>query len=438
MCPLFLPWFCGVDIYPTPTWIRTRPVPSGWTPHAETKVHIAKAELYVRSHPLLRKHLGERYKMPREQQWFWEVEYEQAEEKGMEATFRQEMPADDVECFAASFDSVFGRDVIELVESHRKKEWEAYGLCGQSIEDRHEPPSEDILREKERIVVPWRSPRGETYRWELIPLNIPPSDDPLEEIDPNGKLFIYEHPRSGVDYSIGIDTSNGIGHDATVIAVCARGASPSLPDVQVAEFRSAYVNHVEAFAFAMAIAAYYSKYMGESTVHSQPYVSIEQIMAVGDTCQLQMKKLGYHRFHRMVRYDSTKIKKAKAMKEGWFSHTWSRPILCDGFVVAVQNAWYTVNSPWTIEEMRHWEVHYTATGKEKKEHAEDSTDDGIFANAMATFCPNDLAIMAHRSKNRFMGQLPGELPAVDLRPYDGTTVSTRQKPMESLNELLYS
>jgi hypothetical protein len=241
-----------------------------------------------------------------------------------------------------------------------------------------------------------------------------------------GKLFIFHPPEPGYDYSIGVDTSNGIGCDATVIAVSRRGRTPQDQDVQAAEFRSNKVSHVDAYPWVMAIAAYYARYMEESTPYREPYVSIEQIAAVGDTAQLQMRKMGYSRFHKMINYDSVPklMRKSKATKVGWRTTGWSRPILTDGFVTLVQNQWYKVNSPYTLREMTQWEVHYTAGGKDKFEHAEDSTDDGIFANAMAAFCPNDMTSMAERSNKRFTASLKGKLPQLEMGYNPGILVST--------------
>jgi hypothetical protein len=241
-----------------------------------------------------------------------------------------------------------------------------------------------------------------------------------------GKLFVYLQPEPGYDYSIGIDTSNGIGSDSTVIAVARRGRNPQEADEQAAEFRSDKVSHVEAYAWALCIAAYYARYMEDTTPYREPYVAVEQIMAVGDTVQLQMSNMGYGRFHKMTRYDSDPkhMRKSQSRKRGWYTNSWSRPMLTDGFVVMVQNGWYKVNSPYTIYEMDHWEVHLTASGKEKKEHSEDATDDGIFANAMAAFCANDRQTMANRSVRRLAEPGATGLPTLDVSPYRGVLVPT--------------
>ena len=448
LCPLFLPWFCGTDIYPTPTWLRMRPVPDSWRPNTDTRKHIAKSGLFVRSHPLLSRHLGADYRMPRAQQWFWEVEHEQAKDKNIQSKFLQEMAGDDEEALQRSSESVFGHEAIEIIDSNRDRAYELFCLAGQSIEDAHEPPPEYIDYSRERIPVRLPSPRGETHRWEIVPLLRPiiPIRE-TERDDVNGMLIVFRHPSPGIRYSIGIDTAEGKGEDSTVISVWALG-SGQVPDCQVAEFASSLVSHTEAFAFGAAIGAYYGTYMSaESTRWPLPYVSIEQVASVGDTCQGQMMRMGYpvRCFHAFTRQDLTpgrmaKLKKGKGVKRGWYTYGWSRPILTGYFVQCAKNGWITINSPWLIEEMKQFEVHVTKTGKEKMEHEEGAHDDRIFAAAMAAFCPHDQDTVAERSKNRLV-EAVDSLPPIDISPY-ATTVSHRDLSVHraplTLDDVIYS
>jgi hypothetical protein len=276
------------------------------------------------------------------------------------------------------------------------------------------------------------------YRWELIPLTF---RNPLDETDPEdaiGKLIVFHHPAPGKSYAFGVDTSEGKGEDSTVISGWECGSKGS-PDIQVCEFASPYVSHVEAFSFVLCIAAYYGRYMESGVTRwKQPYVAIEQVAAVGDTCQLQMRKMGYTNFHRMIRYDGKRVNKSRSVKMGWYTFSWSRPLLTGNFVHAAQNGWAEINSPWLIEEMKHFEVHTTSTGKEKLEHEEGEHDDRIFAAAMAIFCPHDLDVLADRSKKRTVEQTG--LPRLDTRPYGGqviTSAQMRERPLD-LNDLMYS
>lgn len=425
LCPLFLPWWLGTDKYPTPTWIRTHPIPRNWKMDQATRQMIARSQIFVQSSPVLDKVVGTRWeKIPfpahlepwgrhdsgfsLAQAWFWEANFLEHRDDGKEKTWFQEMPSDDTEAFQGSYEGVFGRETIAHAFTNRNSRYHVYGIVGQSIEDRFEPDHDEMDLSERIIPVTYTSRASEeTYRWELWPLQwVEPFNevtDIRDDMSHMGKLFVWHPPEPGYDYSIGIDTSNGLEQDATVIAVSRRGRTPQEKDEQAAEFRSHKVSHVEAYAWAMAIAAYYARYMETTTAFREPYVSVEQLMAVGDTCQLQMSKMGYSRFHRMTRYDNDvkKIRNSKVHgKRGWFTGAWSRPILTDGFVVTVKNGWYVVNSPYTIREMQQWQIHSTSTGKKKYEHAADATDDGIFANAMAAFCPNDLNTQAERSKNQ--------------------------------------
>ena len=452
LCPTFLPWFCGTDIYPTPTWLRMRPIPSDWRPNHDTRLHIAKSELFVRSSPLLARHLGLGWRMPLAQQWFWEVSHEEAKAKNIESVFLQEMAGDDEEALQRSSESVFGHDTIRVLDDSRERNYIAYGLSGQSIEDAHEPPAEDIDYSSERIPIRLASSksdadgRGIVHRWELIPLRF---QSPLSETnaeDATGKLFIFHPPQPGIRYSVGIDTSEGKGEDSTVISVWGLG-SGQLPDFQAAEFASPFVSHTEAFAFGAAIGAHYGKYMSvETTKWPMPYMAIEQVAAVGDTCQGQMMRMGYpvRCFHAFTRQDLTparmaKLKKGKSVKRGWYTYGWSRPILTGYFVQCAKNGWIKINSPWLIEEMKQFEVHVTATGKERLEHEEGAHDDRIFAAAMGAFCPHDQDVVAERSKNR-LAEDSLALPPLDISPYRGHTVSPRElrAPAITLEDIVYA
>lgn len=461
MYPMFLPWFCGVDIYPKPAWLLPRPIPENWQPNADTRKHIAKSELFVHSTPLLEKHLlaeqtrrgaahDSHWRLPRIQQWYWEVNHEEAKAKGNESSFLQEMAGDDDEALQHSVESVFGHRTIEVIDSARKRDYTAYGISGEAIEDSHEPPPEDIDYHATRIPTRLTSQKGDVYRWEFIPLQF---SSPLRETSPDdaiGKLFVYHPPAPGIRYSIGIDTAGGQGQDSTAISVWGLGYGQQ-PDFQAAEFVSPFVSHTEAYAFGAAIGTFYGRFMtSETTRWPLPYMCIEQLAAVGDICQLQMIRMGYplRCFHKMTRYDGSpnriirQRRAPEATKLGWFTGSWSRPILTGNFVQSAQNGWARINSSWLIEEMKAFEVHTTARGKERLEHSEDSHDDRIFSAAMAIFCPHDLDVLAERSKKRMIEPEGGAMPPISIAEYaPGITVSAsamKQTRTLDLQDILYS
>jgi hypothetical protein len=443
--PLFFSWPCAREIYPTPTWWRTNApyMPSGWIPSGKVAEQILKAEMFIRTDPLLSIYFGVDYRMPIEQQWFYDVRYTESERNGTLNTLMQEMPCDDVEAMVSSFDNVFGKDVIEVISESRERQFEVYGFTGQAISERFEPHPDEIDYDKPRKVFNHHVKRNnEVYRWELIPLRYDLYEEATGEDAERGpidaRLFVYKPYDPDFDYSIGIDTANGLGADATVINVNRIG-KPGTPDVQVAEFRSHLISHVEAFAFAMPIALMYRNPVKE--VLGWPKMGIEQIASVGDVCQSELKKLGYPagRFFRFGRYDTIEVK-SKTNKQGWFTTGWSRPILTGHFVYAVKNGWYIVNSPWTIEECRQFEIHLTESGKERQEHSSESWDDGIFASAISYFIVHDMDSLAERSQRQFPGNLPEfNLPPVMIEPpQHGMMVSTTgYRQIMKLDDLVF-
>lgn len=428
--PLFLPWFMGTDLYPTETWIHTRPIPHDWSPMKETRAMMAKAKMYVNTDPILSKVMGEGWELPREQAWYWEVNFDEHKAKGAEKKWYQEMPTDSIECFQGSFDSVFGNDLLDELHESRTRDYKIYGITGHGIEDKNEPAEDDIdfSDEARHKIVTYQSNKGDTYKWELVPLRPDVIDDEDEEHgadQADGKLLIFNEPEPGHDYTVGVDTGGGVGGDSTSIEVWRKGVR-GLPDVQCAEFASAFISHVEAYAYVMAIAAYYAKFMRNEDYESpyrEPLVSVEQIAAVGDTCQSQMKIMGYNRFFLFHQYDTRKIQKKKATKMGWRTSGWSRPLLVDGFVHSVKNEWATIHSPFLLREMSKFEVHIKS-GKEKMEHADGDHDDRIFSSAIAIFTSHDMEAMVERGKNKPIPMGVKHRPIIDLAPIGSFTMRT--------------
>lgn len=422
--PLFFNWPFAREIYPTPTWWATNRIymPQGWRPANKVAEQIRKAELFIQSDPLLSAFMGSNWQMPIEQQWFYNFKYENAERAGTLSTLMQEFPCDDTEAMVSSFDNVFGREVIEVLDTNRQREFDVYGFVGQGIDDRFEPPTDEIDYNRRRIVFNHQTPRQEVYRWELVPLLYSLFKDAngheLEREAIDARLFVYEPFNPEFEYSMGVDTSTGIGRDGSVICVNRIG-KPGTPDIQVAELRSHLIGHVEAWAFVMPIALMY--YNPAKGALGWPKIAIEQVAAVGDVCQGELRKLGYPtgRFHQFGRYDTLEMKQ-RTNKLGWHTGGWSRPILLGYFVHAIKNGWLILNSPWTIDECQHFEVHTTESGRSKQEHSSESWDDGIFAAAMAYFTAHDMDSLAERSNKQYRGELaPLNLPQVDITPVTG-------------------
>lgn len=388
--PIFLPWFMGTNIYPTATWLRDHKVPNDWTPVAETQAMISRCNAFVKNTDYLTQELGKDWRLPRSQAWYWESNYMERKAKRTEKLFLQELPCDDYEALQSKQEKVFPYEVLNRIEHQRQKEYEAFAIVGEGIEDKFHPIETDVDYDKPRIPITW-SYREKSFRWMLIPLKT----DGVEEEEArkwNNTLLVFERPNEGSRYSAAADTASGGGQDRTVVSVT-RVEERQLPDVQVAELASDQINAAEATYFVMALMAWYYPYK----------FAAEQIRKPGDICQVQMRLMGWpnSRVHHMVRYDGKKIQKNKAVKLGWYTSTWSRPLLFTYFIAAIENGWYKVNSKFLQMECDNLEAASTDSGKTKMGHMQDKHDDRWFAAAISYFIAHDVDLMIERSKRRY-------------------------------------
>jgi hypothetical protein len=406
LCPVFLPWHLCTDMFPKRDWLEKFPIPANWQPSRETVAHANKCRAFVKATDYLRRELGDNWNLPPEQMWFWEFNYQEHQRKRIGKSWLRQMCCDDIEALVGGNDSVFGQETIEVVERERERDYQVYGIVGEGIDEKHEPVSSDVDYDSDRIAIWWDSNKGTHFEWTLIPLK--KFYEPNEE-NALGKWLIFEEPIAGCDYSIGVDASGGVGEDRTVIAVVRKGPDEG-PDIQAAEFSSCIVSSSEAAPFCAAISAWYG---ANIPMYGQCKFVIEQTRKYGDDCQLQLKRMGMTRHHDMIRYDNKVIKPNKAHKQGWFTGSWSRPLLLGRFVHAIENSWFKVNSPYLLHEMKDFEQHHTSSGLAKMEHMQGKHDDRIFANGMAYFTNHHLDVMMERSQKRY--HVPrSKLPEIDF------------------------
>ena len=140
MRPVFISWPLATDLYPQADWLRQHPVPAGFYEKRldATKAHITRCESYIRNTDYLRKVVGSSYRVPIEQQWFWEFEFRQAKERHSLHQHAARLPADDFEALTGEHDSVFDPETIMQIEDsiYRNQDgWEkgktpaGQGLC---------------------------------------------------------------------------------------------------------------------------------------------------------------------------------------------------------------------------------------------------------------------------------------------------------------------
>lgn len=342
--PIFLPWFVGRDIYPTKTWLHTRPVPQDWIPNAITTKHAERAAAYVSKNALLKKYLGDNWTMPREQQWFYEVEREEAKAKKELNKFLAEMPADDHECFQSTNISAFDTEIIISTRENVKEPWGVFGIRGDQnqLPARMQPYEYEIDRSLKPIPVTaaWGTA---VNRYELVPLKF----EGFTAFDPHGKILIWEPPREDFTYGLGCDTGDGVGEDRTVLEGVRKGTHDH-NDAQVFEYASPYVNAYNLWPIALCLATLYSpRLFGER----KQCKAVIECRGNGEHVQLEMRKNGWANFHQWMRYDGKRLRLKDANKIGWFTNQWSRAAMLDMMMTALNDGWFEVYSPWFIDEM---------------------------------------------------------------------------------------
>jgi len=417
--PLFIPWFLTPELYPSEDWIREFPIPTEygrWEPNENTRRTIVKCEAFARNSESLVRVVGKNWAMPREQQWFWEFNYESALRRRTEKSWLRHMPCDDYDALIGENDSVFDWGTIYSIQSSRKKSVEVYAVIGDGIAERHEPPPIEAS-DGRRIIIPWKTPGDVRLEWILLPLKGEPEESTFK---PLKKLLIYEHPQKGAMYSIGVDPGTGVGGDRTAINVTRTGYD-ALPDTNVAEFASDDISNVEIYVWVAAMTAYYGQYMEDS----QPRIVIEQRRKYGDSCYHALKLHGFRNHHKFREYDKKTLRPVQQsnQREGWFTNAWSRPLLLGMFKYAVDNGWYEVNSRWLLEEIEGLEQKTTESGATRMDHMQGKHDDRIFAAAMAYFTLHDLDVMAERAKKKY-SHGDDEPMEIDLRPWYPTVVNS--------------
>jgi hypothetical protein len=379
--PMFLPWFVGRDIYPTSTWLHSRPVPKKWVPSPVTEKHAQRARSYVKSNDLLRKHLGDEWKMPIEQMWYWQVQREEAEKKNILPQFYSEMPADDTEAFQSTAISVFPLEVITNYRGSINEPLAVYSVVSPDVPERLRPARRDIDPDQRPIHISAPMKQGGRFNADLVPLKF----NGYSGGDFSNKLFVWHYPKDNEEYALGIDTADGVGKDRTAIEVIRKGDIEN-NDLQAAEWASPFVNSYDLAPFAYAIGTLFStKIDGERRQAKQ----VIEINRNGEATQLELRKMGWTHFHVWQRYDNKRMKTNNSNKLGWFTNIWSRTMMMDFLVKMLRDEMVDVNSPWFVDEMSDLEA---SEDRQALRATYGGHDDRIMAAGMALFSMHALEL----------------------------------------------
>jgi hypothetical protein len=404
---VFLPWFIAIDLFPGETWRRENPVPKGWYPGPECERMMTKAAAYVHQTPLIRKFLGDDWRMPDYQAYFWQVRYHEYRQKGNAKGWLQEMATDDIEALQPKKDLVFDLSEIDKQEKDRMA-YTVWAITGEQIQEKFHPYPNEIDYSTERfrvsysgIVTDVSGKQSKELVWEFVPLKTPAEKGGMI-FDADCKVLIFRWPEPGYDYSVGVDTAGGSGGDNTVIQVMRRSIDGMEPDEQVAEWCSNKVPHAITHPFVMALCALYSAEMSQ-----EPLQATEMVYGTGDACQIQMAAHGYKRFYHFSRLDgkNPKADKKKSKRLGWYTFDWSRTFMLGMFKNAVENHWLKLNSPFLLKnEIPAFQIDQAAGGKTRFDHESGKHDDRIIAMAIAFIIFNDTESMSKRVEHKFVGE----------------------------------
>jgi len=294
---------------------------------------------------------------------------------------------------------VFDAEVIQALRDSTPMPYGVYGIrCSQA-----EIPSNLQIREAEidrnqapiNIKCNW-APTQQSHNYTLYPL-IHRGSAPFS---PDGKIIIYEPPRPGKVYGLGVDTGYGIGKDRSVIEGLRKG-DPQERAAQVFEFASNQLNSFVLWPICLALGTLYSTYQGDKL--RQPKIVIEGA-ANGENVYNELKKRGWREFHNWVRYNRKRILESHANIQLWNTNSWSRPMMLDMLFDAVNSGWLDVNSPWFIEELGDLEV---MEEKQKIAAAVGRYDDRIMALGIVLY---SMHAMETKWQDLWRGRVDTEKP----------------------------
>lgn len=349
--PLFLPWFAG-GLYPKDHWLRAHPVPDDYSTRMLpwALAHAEGAEQYVHKTEYLYERLGKDWQMPLEQIWYYECERDAAIRERRLNKFLQEMPANDDEAFQSTSISVFDNETLTFYRdnAHQQDLVGAYGLVGapEIVNPRLQPP--ELLRDYDQEPITVRVDRETGYpmEFELVPLRF----DGWSLESGLDKIYIFELPIAGETYGQGMDTSDGIGKDRTVLEGLRKG-SINGPTKQVFEYASSKMNALDSWPFALALGTLYSVPDANGLVQ-QPRMAIE-CKGHGDMAQNIIRQMGWTNFHPWndKQLDSRSPRPNQYNKIGVYTTSWFRDGMIEMLVKLLRDGDIEICSPFFVQEM---------------------------------------------------------------------------------------
>ena len=181
------------------------------------------------------------------------------------------------------------------------------------------------------------------------------------ELNPYIRTYftVWEEPKRGVKYYVGVDSAEGIGQDSTVIDIYKEDA------VQVAQFRSNKIQAYDIASICNQIGLWYNRAL----------IVVEKASTGGVILDRLRNSYHYKNLYKHKDYDQ----KGKMVKKiGWKTSSKTKPLLINDLAEWFHNDEMFIRSTATLSEMRTYIYDGSSTNAEIGKH-----DDCVIASALA-------------------------------------------------------
>ncbi|MFI3325947.1 MAG: hypothetical protein R3Y35_07210 [Clostridia bacterium] len=186
----------------------------------------------------------------------------------------------------------------------------------------------------------------------------------------NSYIKFYDEVKFGVKYWIGVDASEGIGQDFSVISVYNNDL------VEVCQFRSNKVAPYDVANICYELAKYYNNAVLVVEKASGGHIILDRLVHT-------------HKYKNLYKHKDYDVRGKIVKKVGYNTTTKTKPILINDFVEMFENNDILIKSSDTLKEMKTYVFNGVSMNAERGRH-----DDCIIATA--------LAIQGYKSNVRYM------------------------------------
>jgi hypothetical protein len=400
--PLFLPYYLSPELYPTPAWLVSIPIPRAWKPPDFVMEHARRAQDYVRSDRVLRRVLGADWYMSLEMQWWWYFEYTKADKKDQLNIFLSQFPADDQEMFQSKSRGVFSIPLVQAYRSRIQNPVGVFKVTGDHIPTLLEPEAIELLDPEENQELTSLTPISITHesgeerlQWTLHPIKFPGYSSVKNHFE---TLWIWEYPQDNQDYCVSLDTGHGVGKDRTVLQVIKRG-TPLQPTKQVARFSTPKLNGIEIMPVFLLLLNYYSPFSISRQDYSKALASPETNLDGGGTIA-ELLKHGWVNIYIRRDFAKRDIDPDKRTQWGWNTTPAARPILTSWIVTLLKGQFFDLTDPWTIDEMPDFVANESEISRKIRLEADTGAfDDHLISGGIGVVTLHDLDLLDSETPN---------------------------------------